>query len=251
MNQKPTGLLLAQEELLFAGQPGLMDRLQPADRARVRAHGHQRIVERGETLFRQGEPHTGIAVIETGLLRSFYTSPSGREITLAYWMAGNFVGGPDLFGGGIHVWTAVAARRSTVMMLPAEGLRELARAVPDLALGLLDALAFKARCYSSLAQMLGTRSMTERLAQVLLHMAHIYEVEDADRRRDEVVLAASFTHAEIANLIGATRQWVTISLNRFQAAGLLTQKRGIMTIHRLDLLSVAASGQPLPEGEGD
>jgi CRP/FNR family transcriptional regulator, cyclic AMP receptor protein len=60
------------------------------------------------------------------------------------------------------VRSAVATRRSTVICLPGEGLRDLAREIPDLALQLLDALSFKARCYSSLAQMLGTRSLSER-----------------------------------------------------------------------------------------
>jgi CRP-like cAMP-binding protein len=138
------------------------------------------------------------------------------------------------------MWTAVAARRSVVTRLPGAGLRDLAREVPDLALGIIDALVFKARCYSSLAQMLGTRSLTQRLAQVLLHLAHTYGFEEDETNRG-ITIAAAFTHAEIANLIGGTRQWVTISLNRLQKAGVLSQKRGLLVIRRIDLLSAAAS----------
>ena len=98
----------------------------------------------------------------------------------------------------------------------------------------------KARCYSSLAQMLGTRSLTQRLAQVLLHLAHTYGFEEDETSRG-ITIAAAFTHAEIANLIGGTRQWVTISLNRLQKSGVLSQKRGLLVIHRIDLLSAAAS----------
>jgi CRP-like cAMP-binding protein len=119
-------------------------------------------------------------------------------------------------------------------------LRNLARAVPDLALEIIDALSFKARCYSSLAQMLGTRSLSQRLAQVLLHLAKTYGFED-EAKAGDVVIAAAFTHAEISNLIGATRQWVTISLNRMQKDGVLRQKRGLLIIQRVDLLSALAS----------
>jgi len=111
--------------------------------------------------------------------------------------------------------------------------------VPDLAIEIIDALSFKARCYSSLAQMLGTRSLSQRLAQVLLHLANTYGFDD--EVGGGVVIAAAFTHAEIANLIGATRQWVTISLNRMQKDGVLRQKRGLLVIQRVDLLSAAAS----------
>lgn len=240
IGDETAGIILAEDDELVARRPSLIDQLPPEARARVKAYGEERSFERSEVLFHQGEPHTGIAIIESGLIRSYYTAPSGKEITLAYWLPGNFVGGPDIFSGGVHMWSAVAARRSVVTWLPGAGLRNLAREVPDLALGIIDALVFKARCYSSLAQMLGTRSLTQRLAQVLLHLAHTYGFEDNEPDTG-IVVAAAFTHSEIANLIGATRQWVTISLNRLQDAGVLTQKRGLLVIRRLDHLSAAAA----------
>ena len=228
---------LAEGALLTGAPGGFLEHLSPADLARVRRHGGARSFERGATLLAQGEPHDGIMIIETGLVRSFYTAPTGREITLAYWSPGNFIGGPEIFGGGTHIWSAAAAKRSTVTVLPGLGLRALAREVPDLALAIIDALVFKARCYASLAQMLGTRSLTERLGQLLTHLATTYGLPEAD---GSVAVATAFTHAEIANLIGGTRQWVTISLNRLQAAGVLTQRKGLLVIRRPDLLAAGA-----------
>ncbi len=225
--------LLVESAPDAAASRGFLGLLSPADRARVQCHGDTRTVERGETLLAQGAVHAGIMIIESGLVRSFYTAPGGREITLAYWTPGNFIGGPEIFGGGTHIWSAVAAKRSTVTLLPGQGLRDLAREVPDLALALIDALVFKAKCYASLAQMLGTRSLSERLAQLLRHLATTYGLPEAD---GSVTVAAAFTHAEIANLIGGTRQWVTISLNRLQAEGVLTQRKGLLVIRRPDRL---------------
>lgn len=225
------GVILAEQELVRR-DASLIERLSPAERDRVRQYGTRRVVQRGEIVFDQGQRHNGIAIIESGLVRSFYTSPTGRQLTLAYWFPGNFVGGPEIFGGGVHMWAAVAAQKSTVTLLPGERLRDLAREVPDLALGIIDALVFKARCYSSLAQMLGTRSLSERLMQVLVHLTNTYGV----REKDGIVIAASYTHAEIANMIGSTRQWVTVSLNRLQKAKILTQKRGVLIVLKSDQL---------------
>jgi len=241
IGDKTAGILLTEADNVVIRQQSLIGRLPPAARERVENYGNKRSFRRGETLFLQGDLHDGIVIIESGLIRSYYTAPSGKEITLAYWLPGNFVGGPEIFDGGVHVWSAVAAKDSTVTHLPGAGLRDLARAVPDLALEIIDALSFKARCYSSLAQMLGTRSLSQRLAQVLLHLAKTYGFED-EARAGGVVIAAAFTHAEISNLIGATRQWVTISLNRMQKDGVLRQKRGLLIIQRVDLLSALASG---------
>ena len=112
--------------------------------------------------------------------------------------------------------------------------------MPDLALEIIDALSFKARCYSSLAQMLGTRSLSQRLAQVCFTSLKPMALKRRGQGRG-VAIAAAFTHAEISNLIGGTRQWVTISLNRMQKDGVLRQKRGLLIIRRVDLLSALAS----------
>ena len=101
----------------------------------------------------------------------FYSSPSGREITLAYWNPGNFIGGPVVFDTGIHVWSGVAASDSTVFVLRGRVLRELVARIPALAIGIIEGLSFKGQCYSALAQMLGTRSVTERLMHLLLRTA--------------------------------------------------------------------------------
>lgn len=220
------GILLAESENVAQRQPGLIDRLRAEDRDRVLRYARRRTLKRDQLLFAQGTPHDGIVIVESGRIRSFYTAPSGREITLAYWFPGNFIGGPDIFGGGTHMWAAAAVQKSEVTMLPGTALRELAASIPDLALGIIDALAFKARCYSAVAQMLGTRSMSERLAQLLLFLASTYGIREAGG----IVIAASFTHGELAHLVGATRQWVTISLKRLQTAGVLHYRRGILLI---------------------
>ena len=233
------GIFLAENSHLVGRPQSLIDRLGPQDRERVRDIGTIKQFNRSEALLSQGEYQDGILLVESGLIRSFYTAPSGRQITLAYWLPGNFVGGPNIFGGRC-MWSAVAAKRSVVVALPGDRLRELARAIPDLALQLLDALSFKARCYSSLAQMLGTRSLFDRLIHVLIHLADTHGIPE---RNGELSIAAAFSHAEISNLIGATRQWVTISLNRLQEQGVISQKRGMLVIRKPAVLRQLSDDQ--------
>lgn len=217
----------------------LLESLTEAERKAVLARGRKRVLYRGATLFSQGSPHDGIYLIETGRIRVFYAAPSGREVTLAYWYPGNFVGGPEVFGGGAHIWSGMAASNSSVVHLPGGALRELAMQIPALAIGLIDGLVFKGKCYSTMAQMLGTRSITERLAHLLLHLADLYGVEEDDG----VLIAASFTHADLAHLVGATRQWVTISLKRLAERGVVEARRSDILIRRPDLLAQMRSGE--------
>src|ERR1043165_6886956 len=89
-----SSLLLTENQQWIGGPPPLMDKLTLRERELVLKQGHRKVLNRGQTLFSQGARHDGIWLIESRRIRVFYTSPLGREITLAYWHVGNFVGGP-------------------------------------------------------------------------------------------------------------------------------------------------------------
>ena len=187
----------------------------------------------GESVFVQGEPHNGIYLIESGHVRTFYTGPNGREIMLAVWTEGHFVGGPEVFGGGVHMWSAVAETECRLRFLPGPTLRNLILTMPSFALCLIDGLVAKGKCYSALIQMLGTRSVVERLGQLLLILADVRNNADDEA----LVIDRTITHEELANIVGSTRQWVTSTLSRFQKQGLIAMERNKIVILKPDLLS--------------
>jgi CRP/FNR family transcriptional regulator, cyclic AMP receptor protein len=197
----------------------ILGRLLPSDRDRIFACGRSRDYGAGDYYFSQGEDHEGIHLIESGSVMSYYTSPGGRQITLGYWTSGHFIGAPQIFGGGLHMWSSVAITPSRGMFLPSRKLRALVYEIPDLALGLIEALEQKAKCYTALLQLVATRSMTHRLAHILLNLA-----THAGRQSDgRLALDKRFTHEELANMIGATRQWVSLTLERFEKSGIIAR----------------------------
>src|SRR6185437_15862748 len=232
-------LLMAEGGTQRSGPPYLFTGLSDSEIAQVLGSGKRKVLYRGARLFSQGSPQDGIFLIETGRIKVFYTAPSGREITLAYWHSGNFVGGPEVFKQGLHVWSGEAAVNSSVLHLPGDVLRRMVMTIPALAIGIIVGLSFKGQCYSALAQMLGTRSPTERLAQLLLHLKNLYGVEE----RDGTLIAASFTHADLAHMTGVTRQSVTVSLKRFTELGILHAHGANLVIRNADLLSGIRDGK--------
>ncbi|MBX9592938.1 MAG: Crp/Fnr family transcriptional regulator [Magnetospirillum sp.] len=171
----------------------------------------------GDMVFRQGDHHDGIFIIVSGQVRIFYTGPSGREITLAYWSPGNFCGGPEIFGGSPHMWSGQAVRPAQVLHVPGPDLRRLVGRLPRLAISLLDAMVHKGKCFSSLIQMLGTRSAAERLAQLLVLMADL----DGHRKAEGIVISRTLTQEDLAKMVGSTRQWVSSMLDRLRESGVV------------------------------
>ena len=214
-------------------QPNIFAHLDECDLKLVLSRAHQQRLEAKEILFRQGDLHEGIYLIESGLIRIFYTSPAGREITLAYWEPGNFVGGPEVFGGSMHMWSGMAVSQTEIIFLHGGDLRNLMEKIPRLAIGMVEALVFKGKCFSSLIQMLGTRSVPERLSQLLLTLCEVYGVPE----EDGVAIGAHFTHEDLAHMVGASRQWVTTTLDRFQARNIIRIQKRRVVVLRPDLLT--------------
>ena len=238
--QPPSALVAGQELALFLAEAtddlnqgaNFLAQLSAEAWEVLRRKGTQISVPLGDSVFFQGDRHEGIWLIEEGIVRTFYAAPSGREITLAYWTAGHFVGGPEIFGGGVHIWSADVSQESRLLYLPAAAIRGLIETQPSFALCLIEGLVAKGKCYSALAQMLGTRSVVERLAQLLVILAENHGRRDGNR----LVIERKITHDQIATIVGSTRQWVTITLDKFQKKGIISVSRQSIVIDRYDLL---------------
>lgn len=219
-------LYLTETLVEIEESPDVLGRLKPRDRSRVVARGKRRSFAPGKPLFSQGDAHDGIYIIESGLVRSLYVSASGREITLAYWTPGHFVGGPQVFSGGQHMWTSIAVEPSEALWLRGRALRSLIVDIPDFALGIIEGLVHKGKCYSALLQLLGTRPMGKRLAHLVLTLAERHGV----REGKGIAIERGFTHEQLAAMIGATRQWVSATMERFEERRLLKRGHGRLVV---------------------
>ena len=214
-----TVLRLTEDGLPVDSGPNILELLSPAELGRLVEAGRETAYKAGDYFFQQGDAHDGIHFIRSGRVRSFYTSPSGREITLAYWPKGHFVGAPQILGGGEHMWSSVAVEPSAGLWLPGTVLRGLIRETPNLAIALIEGLTYKSMCYTALLQIMGTQSKTSRLGHLLLTLA-----APAADGGNSARLHQHFTQEELANLIGSTRQSISTSLDKFEKQRLIDRR---------------------------
>ena len=118
-----------------------------------------------------------------------------------------------MLGSGTHMWSGIAAQESDVYAFQGDELRKLMLAIPEFAVGMVEALEFKGKCLSALLQMLGTRSVSERLAMLLINLAELHGVEDDVG----VFIGPPFTHEVLSQMVGASRQWVTMTSRSLSA----------------------------------
>ncbi len=233
MSGETSAIFLSEYLLDLHAGSAFLDGLNAQDRESLTAQGARSKLDKGERVFNQGDKHVGIWIIESGRVRTYYAGPTGREITLAYWTPGHFVGGPEVFGGGRHVWSADVLEDNTgLLFVSGASLRKLVSEVPDIAITLIEGLVAKGKTYSALIQMLGTRSVSGRLQQLLLILAYNHSREGTNG----LVITRTMTNEQIAAIVGATRQWVTQSLENLQRKGVLSVSRKEIIVHHPESL---------------
>jgi len=207
--------------------------LSESEKAAFLAQCSERRAPRNTTIFSQGRKHTTF-LIKEGLVRTFYVSPSGKEITLAYWSEGEMIGGPYFFDDQRkNIWSAQAAEDSVVLAIDGAQLQQLALRIPALALFLIDSLSFKLHWVSLLLQTLGTEFVHCRLATLLLRLAELY----GDPCDDAIVIRYNFTQSDLGAMVGATRQWVSTALGRLQREGIVRLHKRRLYILDLERLT--------------
>jgi len=123
-------------------------------------------------------------------------------------------------------------------------IRSLIETVPDVSLGITRLIGLRRRRIERRLKMLLFRSNRERLVHLLLDLAEQYGRSDSDGLR----IGIKLSHQDLANIIGSTRETVTLTLGELQNDGVLRIAR--QTIVLTDLRRLAENVQravpPIP-----
>jgi CRP/FNR family cyclic AMP-dependent transcriptional regulator len=215
------------------GQPGLLEHLSSEDRKRFLDRCTELSFRQGDAIFSQNLPTTAAFVIVEGLVRTYYLSPVGREVTMAFWSSGDLVGGPAFFGERpTHIWSAQAVEPTRVLAISSKALKELATGLPAVALAVIDTLSFKLHWVSLMLQTMGTESVTQRLATLLLRLSETY----GERAPDGIEIRYPFSKADLASMVGASRPWVSTMFGRLQRQNIVAMRRRRIVIVQLEKL---------------
>ena len=186
----------------------------------------------GEVIFAEGDPCEGLYVIESGTVRIFKTSASGREQVLAVEGPGGSIAELPVFDGGAYPASAVAASHTALLFMSKKDFQTLCLQHPDVALKVLRVVGARLRGLVSIIEELSFTTVRHRLLALLLREASQKGKQTA--RGIEFNLTAS--DQELAFQIGRVRELVSRNLSRLQAAGLLKMEGKMIIIPDLTAL---------------
>ena len=182
---------------------------------------------------REGEPASSVFVIERGLVRVTHTSRHGRELVLRLLGAGDTFGELGVLdAAGVRTASAIAVEPTSCVMLSKDDLQAALRSTPELGLRMLASLvAYVRRKDEELADF-AFLDVTGRIARKLLELA--------DRHGEAVTggirIGIRVPQAELAAMVGASRENVNRSLGQLVTLGALAMDGGHITILDSDRL---------------
>ena len=210
---------------LFAGLP-------EADRAVLASLVHRRRQRAGERIFMAGDPGDRLYLIESGTVKICLTSIDGREVTLALLGAGEFFGDLALLDGLPRSSDAVAVDACEFLLLGRDDFLHFVASRPGVALHLLEVLSLRLRNDNELVQDAAFLDIPGRLARVILRLAKSVGHPVADG----VLISRRLTQADLAGMIGATRESVNKCLAAYERQGVIMRQHGMIRVLKPDVL---------------
>jgi len=203
-----------------------------SDRAVTRRHTS------GDLIFSEGDPCTGLYIVESGDVRIFKTSAGGREQVLTIEHAGSSVAELPIFDGGNYPASASAATDSVLLFISRNDFRALCLEHPEVALKVLRMVGLRLRRLVGIIEELSFTTVRHRLAALLLRLAR-----DAGKAAGRAEFKIDASNQELASQIGTVRELVSRNLSRFQAEGLIAMDGKNITIPDLAKLEAEVRAQ--------
>ena len=182
---------------------------------------------RGEAIFRKDDPSNSLFSLKEGLVKLVSHSGKGAG-TILYILRPTDIFGELLLVEERRPFNALAVTDVLVGVLSRKDFIELLSAIPRFRLNFIRILSRRlALVEKGVTEFSHTRSY-QRLAKVLLQICGEHGVETPGG----VMLRLSLTHADLADMLGTTRETVTNQLNRFRRMGLVWAHRRHLVVNR-------------------
>ncbi len=206
--------------------------LRPEDVDRLDAIvKRNRPLQRGDHLFRAGEPFRNLYVVKTGAIKTFTQTSDGNEQVVGFHLHGEVLG-LDAIQDGSHGCSARALETTAVCELPFERLEELASGIPSLQHQMFRLLSKEIGHEAEMMALLGRGTAEERVASFLLSLSERFK----RRGFSATDFFLSMSRQEIGSYLGLALETVSRLFTRLQDDKILKVERRhvqILDIERL------------------
>lgn len=212
--------------------------LPPASLTALASLGWVERLPRRHRLVSQGETPKNLLLLGAGRVK-LERRTATRMLPLGHRGPGQIVGETAVAGGHMATESALVVDPVEAVALPMVGFRKLLASDPFLRGAMTAALVSIQQATNARLVSLLLNGVEARLVDFLLEAGGRFGTAHPEGQ----LIAAPFTHADIAILIGSTRETVTLLLGKLKRAGLLGFERRRMIIRDRGALAQHAAAR--------
>ena len=209
--------------------------LTERDAQRVIVRMRMRRVPAGRVIFCRDDPGDGLYGIVSGRVAFTVDSPDGKELTLNVLGPGEFFGEIALLDGKGRSATAMARDACELLFIARAEFMAFLRERPEALIHVVELLCERLRLatdYIADATFLG---LSGRLAKHLIYLSK--------REGVPAETALRVSHAELASMLGVSREQVSRQLSIWSDRGILDQRRGLLVVRDRAALEQVIAGK--------
>ena len=186
----------------------------------------------GFTIYQRGTPADGVFAVTRGRVVLRSRVRAGRSFVPAIATKNETFGSEGLQSAGIYVTDARAEEESETLFLSATRFRAFVREQPQHAIALVGQLLAERSALLDKLRELTTLSVEQRIVATFARFAHTDIFAAADGR----ITLCPQRYRLLCELVGATRESVSLVLSRLSADGLVERRGTTMILPRLDTI---------------
>ena len=220
---------LTTTKIWYLSKVNLFGQLSSAEMEALANLSRMERIAKRQTVYLPGDPAETVFVIKEGRVKISRLSPDGKEITLAILKEGELFGELSLVETGQREEIAEALAETVLCVIKKEDFEGLLKQKAGLALSVTKLIGFRRRELESKLEELAFRDVPARLANLLIKLARDFGGQDQKGTR----ISLKLTHRDIGNLVGASRETITLALNDFKRMGLIDfDRRNIIVLKK-------------------
>ncbi|NGZ76534.1 Crp/Fnr family transcriptional regulator [Saccharibacillus alkalitolerans] len=207
---------------LFESLPA--EALDDIQQSVTRAHTYQ--VSKNSIFQTPDDERKGLFLLFAGRLRFYKINADGKQHTVCIQNEGSVFGEVDTFALGEVGSYAEAMEDSTIAFIPAGRFEPFLRKYPELSLVFLSEISRNLRVQGEWVEHLVFGDLR---GKVLYFLNRLIGKFASDAHADQEI-TIPLTHQELADIVGATREAVSLALKELSNEGILSTGRKTITI---------------------
>lgn len=169
----------------------------------------------------------GLFFVKEGKLRIYNINADGRQFTAGILGPGNMFGEIDSFSFGTNDIYIETMEETLICSVLKEHFENFLNKRPKLAMKFLKELSDRLKERDELLEKLALGDIRERMIHLLVKLSDQFGIEEEQFRRIDMALS----HQEMANMIGSTRESVTVALSGLVKEGITIKDRKSIWVH--------------------